>query len=194
MIRLARALDGPGPRTPQTLRRRSGKRRHPRRRANRPGALRPLRRQRLPGRHLHPARRLRPRQSLPQRPGASASPGRLDLGGKFQKARDEDPYRIPASWLKSKDRLRLSTPYNFVSTADTHGGNSGSATLNTAGRNRRHPVRRQHRRAAQPVRLHRPHGPQRSCRLAGHHRGASPCLLRTASSEGIGLLNPLRFM
>lgn len=60
-------------------------------------------------------------------------PWATHLGGKFQKARDEEPYRLPASWLAAKDRLRLSTPYNFVSTADTHGGNSGSATLNTKG-------------------------------------------------------------
>jgi len=60
-------------------------------------------------------------------------PWATHMGGKFDKARDEDPYRIPASWLKAKDQLRLSTPYNFVSTADTHGGNSGSATLNTQG-------------------------------------------------------------
>ncbi|MCL4793536.1 MAG: S46 family peptidase [Bryobacteraceae bacterium] len=60
-------------------------------------------------------------------------PWATDLGGKFQKGRAEEPYRIPESWLKAKDQLRLSTPYNFVSTADTHGGNSGSATVNTQG-------------------------------------------------------------
>lgn len=60
-------------------------------------------------------------------------PWATDLGGKFRKAGEKDPYRIPASWLKVKDELRLSTPYNFVSTADTHGGNSGSATVNTQG-------------------------------------------------------------
>lgn len=60
-------------------------------------------------------------------------PWATHLGGKFLKGRDEAPYRIPASWLKAKDRLRLSTPYNFVSTADTHGGNSGSATVDTKG-------------------------------------------------------------
>lgn len=60
-------------------------------------------------------------------------PWATHMGGTFDKAREEDPYRVPASWLKAKDQLRLSTPYNFVSTADTHGGNSGSATLNTKG-------------------------------------------------------------
>lgn len=60
-------------------------------------------------------------------------PWATDLAGKFAKGREEDPYRIPASWLKAKDQLRLSTPYNFVSTADTHGGNSGSATVNRQG-------------------------------------------------------------
>jgi hypothetical protein len=60
-------------------------------------------------------------------------PWATGLAGKFAKGGEQDPYRIPSSWLKAKDQLRLSTPYNFVSTADTHGGNSGSATVNRQG-------------------------------------------------------------
>lgn len=55
------------------------------------------------------------------------------IAGLFAKGAKREPYIIPASWLKAKSRLNLQTHFNFVSTADTHGGNSGSATVNTNG-------------------------------------------------------------
>ena len=63
----------------------------------------------------------------------NAVPFRTTLAGLFPKARNEEPYILPESWLKAKPKLNLKTPFNFVATADTHGGNSGSATLNTKG-------------------------------------------------------------
>jgi hypothetical protein len=58
------------------------------------------------------------------------------LGGAFQHATDHahrEPFRLPESWLKNKNRLTLATPLNFVSTPDIIGGNSGSPVVNRAG-------------------------------------------------------------
>jgi len=58
------------------------------------------------------------------------------LGGGFDHAAKHDnkpPYQLPESWLKAKSKLKLSTPLNYVSTADIIGGNSGSPTVNKNG-------------------------------------------------------------
>jgi hypothetical protein len=60
-------------------------------------------------------------------------PWATTLSGLWPKATGKDPYVIPPTWLKAKAKLNPNTAFNFVSTADTHGGNSGSATLNAKG-------------------------------------------------------------
>jgi hypothetical protein len=63
-------------------------------------------------------------------------PHATTLGGCFEKSAavgGGEPFALPRRWLDGKGKLDLTTPYNFASTADTIGGNSGSPVLNTAG-------------------------------------------------------------
>lgn len=53
--------------------------------------------------------------------------------GLYQRVTGHEPFRLPKRWLRAKPDLNLDTPLNFVTTADTHGGNSGSPTVNTRG-------------------------------------------------------------
>jgi len=59
-----------------------------------------------------------------------------DIGGIFEKAskhQSRDPYTLPDRWVKNEETLNQATPFNFVSTNDMIGGNSGSPVINIQG-------------------------------------------------------------
>lgn len=58
------------------------------------------------------------------------------IAGTYEHSADhggKDPFELPESWIKHKKDLDLKTPFNFVSTADIIGGNSGSPVINRDG-------------------------------------------------------------
>ena len=63
-------------------------------------------------------------------------PAWTNVGGAFEhekKHEGQTDYKLPESWKKAESKLSKTTPFNFVSTADIIGGNSGSPVVNKAG-------------------------------------------------------------
>jgi hypothetical protein len=63
-------------------------------------------------------------------------PAFTNFRGMYERAnehKNKPPFDLPPRWIDKKDKLALTTPYNFVSDVDIIGGNSGSPVVNKAG-------------------------------------------------------------
>jgi hypothetical protein len=59
-----------------------------------------------------------------------------NFAGLYERAgqhENKPPFDLPQRWIDKKDKLALTTPFNFVSDADIIGGNSGSPVVDKAG-------------------------------------------------------------
>lgn len=60
-------------------------------------------------------------------------PWATEMGNIYSHATGKDPLALSDAWLKAKRSINGKTAFNFVTTCDIHGGNSGSPTVNAGG-------------------------------------------------------------
>jgi hypothetical protein len=68
--------------------------------------------------------------------GGKHIPFETTFAGLYERSgehKDKPPFDLPKLWVERKSKLDLSTPFNFVCTADIIGGNSGSPVVNREG-------------------------------------------------------------
>jgi hypothetical protein len=68
--------------------------------------------------------------------GGKKVPYTTTFAGLYERSeehKNKPPYDLPEAWAKGKGKLDLKVPFNFVSTADIIGGNSGSPVINREG-------------------------------------------------------------
>ncbi len=68
--------------------------------------------------------------------GGKKVPPHTTMAGLYERSAEQEnrpPFDLPKIWVERKSRLDLKTPFNFVSTADIIGGNSGSPTIDRNG-------------------------------------------------------------
>jgi hypothetical protein len=67
---------------------------------------------------------------------ARVQPWSTAFTGLYERAdehKNAAPWALPKSWVDAKPKLAMQTPFNFVATIDSVGGNSGSPVVNRAG-------------------------------------------------------------
>ena len=114
-------------------------------------------------------------------------PWATTLGGTFEHAAAHDnkePFQLPAIWNQRKGQLNLSTPFNFVSTADIIGGNSGSPVVEPRRRVGWNYFRWQHPVSRTRLHLHRSTGARRGGAFGRHFGSAAKGLLGGPPGSG----------
>jgi hypothetical protein len=61
-------------------------------------------------------------------------PTRTTIGGTFDRATGAEPFDLPAAFAANRAKIDMSTTYDFVTTNDIIGGNSGSPVIDRQGR------------------------------------------------------------